>query len=67
MILPEDTDEIGRIAAILWIVDGSCYHRVQKAAFVTMSEGFSANGFIVKAHGEPAFNGMHGGLEEDQT
>ena len=39
----------------------------QEAAFVTISEGFNANAFIVKAHGVPAFNGIHGDLEEDQT
>ena len=38
----------------------------QEAAFVTISEGFYANGVVVIAHGEPAFNGLHGDLEEDR-
>ena len=39
---------------------------VQDAAFVTISEGFYANGVVVIAHGEPAFNGLHGDLEDDR-
>ena len=33
---------------------------------ITISEGLYAYGFIVIAHGEPAFNGLHGDLEEDR-
>ena len=38
----------------------------QEAAFVTISEGFYANGVVVIAHGEPAFKGLHGDLEDDR-
>ena len=33
---------------------------------VTISEGLYAYGFIVIAHVEQAFNGLHGDLEEDR-